>query len=66
MSIKLKLITGFIVVALIVAVIGIIGLVNINNMAKSAEFMYQNQTMPVGQLVKLLRVSSGNVSISVT
>jgi methyl-accepting chemotaxis protein len=53
MSIKLKLITGFIVVALIAAVIGIIGLVNINNMASSAEFMYQNQTMPVGQLVKI-------------
>jgi methyl-accepting chemotaxis protein len=53
MSIKLKLITGFIVVALIAAVIGIIGLVNINNMATSAEFMYQNQTMPVGQLVKI-------------
>jgi methyl-accepting chemotaxis protein len=53
MSIKLKLITGFVVVALIAAVIGVIGLVNINNMAKSAEFMYQNQTMPVGQLVKI-------------
>ena len=51
MSIKLKLITGFIVVALIAAVIGVIGLININNMATSAEFMYQNQTMPVGQLV---------------
>lgn len=53
MSIKLKLITGFIAVALIAAAIGTIGLVNINSMATSAEFMYQNQTMPVGQLVKI-------------
>ena len=53
MSIKLKLIAGFIAVALIAAVIGVIGLININNMATSAEFMYQNQTMPVGQLVKI-------------
>ena len=53
MSIKVKLITGFIVVALIAALIGIIGLVNINNMANSAEFMYQNQTMPIAQLIKV-------------
>ena len=53
MSIKLKLITGFVVVALIAAVIGVIGLININNMAESAEFMYQNQTMPIAQLVKV-------------
>ena len=53
MSIKAKLIAGFIVVALIAALIGVIGFVNVNTMADSAEFMYENQTMPMAQLVKV-------------
>ncbi|MBU0936452.1 MAG: MCP four helix bundle domain-containing protein [Spirochaetes bacterium] len=51
MSIKVKLIAGFIAVAAIAAIIGIIGVININTMAADAEFSYMNQTMPVGQLV---------------
>ncbi|HAE21494.1 MAG TPA: hypothetical protein DCG47_04105, partial [Spirochaetaceae bacterium] len=51
MSIKVKLIAGFIIVAFIAAGIGLLGMVNINKMALGSEFMYQNQTMPLGQLV---------------
>lgn len=51
MSIKVKLIAGFITVALIAATIGGIGMVNLNSLARSAEHMYMNQTMPLGQLV---------------
>lgn len=51
MSIKFKLIAGFITVAMIAALIGLISMTNLNAMARSAEHMYMNQTMPLGQLV---------------
>jgi len=54
MNIKAKLILGFIGVAAIAALVGVVGLVNINSLAAQSEFMYLNQTMPLGQLVHIM------------
>ncbi|HUW42111.1 MAG TPA: methyl-accepting chemotaxis protein [Rectinemataceae bacterium] len=51
MKIGMKLITGFIAVALIGAVVGLFGIINMNNINSIATQSYQQMTVPLGQMV---------------
>ncbi|MGV8906019.1 MAG: methyl-accepting chemotaxis protein [Acetobacterium sp.] len=47
MKIRAKLLTGFILIALIVGVVGIIGIVNINALKQADNALYENMTVPL-------------------
>jgi methyl-accepting chemotaxis protein len=47
LKISAKLLTGFIIVALIAGVVGVIGLVNLNNIAKEDTLLYEENTLGV-------------------
>jgi len=52
-SIKIKLIIGFISVAIIAGIIGILGITQINKIRSADTAMYKNVTVPIGQCTKL-------------
>lgn len=56
LKISTKLLTGFIIVALIAGVVGGFGMININKLDQSDTELYQYMTVPISQI--------GNVSIS--
>ncbi len=47
MKISAKLITGFIIVALIAALVGVVGINNINEISKSDTMLYEENTLGV-------------------
>lgn len=53
MKIGVKLILGFIVVAVIAGIIGTVGMVNINKMYAADKELYDKITVPLGQLVTI-------------
>lgn len=48
-KISLKLIAGFVLVALISGVVGVVGIVNIDNISKAGETLYQHNTLGVSR-----------------
>jgi methyl-accepting chemotaxis protein len=56
LKISVKLVSAFILVAMIAGGVGLIGLVQMNMLAKNSDIMYENMTVPVattGQMAKL-------------
>ena len=53
MKIAAKLLTGFIIVAIIAAVVGAVGIVNLKNIDKSDTQLYENMTVPISQLADI-------------
>lgn len=51
MKIGTKLVSSFLIVALIAGVIGIMGVLNINKVQTNDTFLYENITEPLGQLI---------------
>ncbi len=54
MKIASKLITGFILVALIAGVIGIVGIVNIRSIDKADSALYETNTVPISDLATVM------------
>lgn len=52
MKISAKLITGFIIVAIIAGFIGAIGIVNINKINENDTILYENMTVPISHLAQ--------------
>jgi len=48
MSLKMKLMTGFILVAIIAAVIGLIGIIDIKKIDTADTVLYEKITVPLG------------------
>jgi len=53
MKISSKLITGFIIVAIIAGIIGIVGVVNINLINNNDTILYEKMTVPISQLAQI-------------
>lgn len=53
LKISTKLLTGFILVALIAGIVGIFGIVNIKSLDKSSTELYENMTMPISELLDI-------------
>lgn len=53
MKISLKLITGFIIVAVIAGIIGVVGIININNINNNDTALYGKMTVPISQLSRI-------------
>lgn len=53
MKISLKLITGFIIVAVIAGIIGVVGIININNINNNDTALYDKMTVPISQLSQI-------------
>lgn len=53
-KIGIKMVGGFVIVAIIAAVVGIVGIANMKEMDKNATNMYENMTVPIGQVVDLV------------
>ena len=53
LSIKVKLLTGFIVVAIIAGVVGYIGMSNIKKIDDADSELYQKMTKPMGDLINM-------------
>lgn len=50
MNVAMKLLTGFVLVAVIAAVVGVVGIRNIKLIAQSDAKLYQNMTVPISEL----------------
>jgi len=50
MSVAAKLLTGFVLVAIIAATVGVVGIINIKAIAKSDAELYKNMTVPISEL----------------
>lgn len=50
LKIKTKLLSGFILVALVVGIVGYIGITNINSLDQASEESYHNMTVPVTEI----------------
>lgn len=53
MKLKAKLMTGFILVAVIAAVIGILGIIEINQIDKADTLLYEKITVPLGEMADI-------------
>ena len=53
MKIAAKLITGFILVALIAGIIGVVGIINIREIDNNDTILYERNTVPISQLGKI-------------
>lgn len=53
MKISLKLITGFIIVAVIAGIIGVVGIININTLNSNDTALYTEKTVPISQLSQI-------------
>ena len=51
LKISLKLILGFIMVAMIAGVVGTVGVINIQNVSKNDTYLYEKMTVPLGEMV---------------
>ncbi len=51
MKIGMKLILGYVIVALIAGGIGLVGVININEIAEDGQYMYSHMTAPLGEMV---------------
>ncbi|MDF2685281.1 MAG: hypothetical protein K0S55_462 [Clostridia bacterium] len=64
MKISVRLLTGFVLVALIAAIVGVIGIVNINKIKELDESLYKTMTEPMGDLIAIsesYQVICGNI-----
>ena len=50
MKIKAKLLTGFIIMAVIVGVVGAVGITNIKALYQSDTDLYEHMTVPIAQM----------------
>lgn len=50
LKISTKLLSAFIVVAIVAAIVGAVGISNMNKLSKSDEELYQNMTVPISQM----------------
>lgn len=53
MKISAKLITGFIIVAIIAGSIGVVGIANINTINNNDTILYKDKTLPISQLAQI-------------
>ena len=53
LKIAVKLLSGFVLVALIAGVVGIIAIINLNNIEENETKLYQNVTIPISQLSEI-------------
>jgi len=53
LKIAAKLITGFVIVAIVVAAVGVVGIQDIKKMDKSDTQLYENMTVPIAQMADL-------------
>jgi methyl-accepting chemotaxis protein len=53
LKISAKLLTGFVLVALIAGVVGIFGIINIRSLDKSSKELYENMTVPISELLDI-------------
>jgi len=69
MKISSKLLSGFIIVAIIAAAVGVVGIVNLKSIDKSDTVLYENQLVPITQLAdvnknfQMIRVEVRNIII---
>ncbi|MBN2793815.1 MAG: MCP four helix bundle domain-containing protein [Clostridia bacterium] len=56
MKITTKLITGFIIVALLSGVVGVIGITNIGNINENGDILYQNMTVPIAEAAEMAKL----------
>ncbi len=54
LKISVRILAGFIIVALIACAIGVIGIININNVSDLDTKMYQSMTAPMGDLISVI------------
>ncbi|MBC3796575.1 methyl-accepting chemotaxis protein [Acetobacterium tundrae] len=50
MKIRSKLLTGFILIALVIGIVGYIGITNINSLNAASQDSYENMTVPISEL----------------
>ena len=71
LSIKVKLLTGFIIVAIIAGVVGYIGMSNIKTIDDADTKLYEKMTVPLGQIIDMttlyqrMRVNLRDVVLSI-
>lgn len=53
LKIAVKLLAGFVLVALIAAVVGVVGIVNLNNIENNDKKLYVNATIPLSQMADI-------------
>ncbi|MHB8072235.1 methyl-accepting chemotaxis protein [Desulfosporosinus fructosivorans] len=53
LKISAKLITGFMIVAIITATVGVVGIINIRAIEKSDTELYENMTVPISELADI-------------
>lgn len=56
MKITTKLITGFIIVALLSGVVGIIGITNIQDIGHNGDILYKNMTVPIAEAAEMAKL----------
>lgn len=53
LSIKKKLLAGFIIVSLLAAIVGVFGIVNLKRTTEADKILYEDYTAPVGEVVEM-------------
>ncbi len=56
MKISAKLITSFVVVAILAGVVGVVGIVNMNTINSNGEIIYKNMTVPLSQVAETAKL----------
>jgi len=54
LKLKVKILSGFLIMAIIVSVIGVIGMINLNTVDKNDTKLYENMTVPMDNLYNMV------------